>query len=283
MRDVLIKILSISVLIGVPSSTFLLGLNFGKFTIQELKKHYSMILRFTLVMFVIMPMTALTLIFVIPEYKEIWSGIFLVSIAPAMPVIFKISDKQGQDSRIVLIWFVIAIVLSIFFIPLNLTIAEYILNLNFELGFLKVLWKLLMLFVLPMVAGFIIHDYYPDLSSKIVKPINLLSKAALLVLLITFLIISVPILMKSGPLQILIVTSFLIFAFTIGIIFGKSGNISSPLLEASLLLRFPAPAIVFTQINNTVEKHAPVIIIYTVMGFIIMSLAMKLYYRKKTV
>lgn len=281
MKDILLIILSISVLLGVPSTTFLMGMNLGRISVYHLTKNLVMIIKYSVAMYIIMPIVALFMLFLLPGYQEIWSGLYLVSIAPAMPLILKATLRNKHESGFALMWFVIAIILSVFFIPINLGIAEVLLKLDFKLGFLKVLWKLLSLFLLPLATGYFLKHHFPDISERIKKPVNFINKTGLTALTVSFFAISIPVFLKSDPILILLVVCFLFVALIIGIIFGMNDKVNSPLLEASLLLRFPAPAIVFMQINNSVEKHAPVIVIYTLMGLILMNLSMKFYFNKR--
>jgi len=232
---------------------------------------------FCLAMFIVMPAIALMMIFILPEYFNVWTGLFLISIAPSMPLIVDSKHLYTKYSDLSLAWFVFALLISIIFIPLNLVIAEHILKINVDLAFFPVLTKMMILFIIPLSAGFLLSYFFPDAKVSLIKVFGLISKIALSVLILVFLTVSIPLLIKTGAISLLLIFLFVVIAFFIGKIFaGLSGHKNTMLLQSSLILRFPAPALVFAQINGTIEKHAPVIITYTLLGILISILINKL-------
>ena len=276
MKEILISILSISVLIGIPATTFVIGLNFGRPNLNLIKGNFYSLLIYSIAMFIVMPAIALILIFILPEYFSVWTGLFLISIAPSMPLIVDSKNLSTEYSNISLAWFVTALLVSIVFIPLNITIAEYILKVNVDLAFLPVLTKMMILFIIPLSAGFLVNYFLPDLKIKLIKILGIISKIALSVLILIFLIISIPLLIKAGFISIMLILFFIIAAYFVGKFFGMfSGSKSTLLLQSSLILRFPAPALVFAQLNGTIEKHAPVIVAYTLLGILLSTVIKK--------
>jgi hypothetical protein len=68
-------------------------------------------------------------------------------------------------SEIRIAWQALSTVLSIFTIPLTLYLVKLILNLNLQLGFNPVLEKIVTFYLLPVLLGFLAHDFWPGAKS----------------------------------------------------------------------------------------------------------------------
>ncbi len=53
------------------------------------------------------------------------------------------------------------------------------------------------------------------------------------------------------------------------------------ILPYSIILRLPAPTVILTKLNDTMEMHLPVIISYTIRATIVMIIYNKILFGKK--
>ena len=266
MAELISKLVAIAALIAVPATSFGMGLQFEKPHLRLLEDRTGMIFRYSLAMFVVMPAIAAFLFYYDTANKIIWGGIFLVSISPIMPSIVGKSGKEDKDSLIKLAWFVIAMIYSMFLIPLSLLAVKSVFGLDFNLGYKELFIKLLILFILPLSAGFLISVYLPAKVSSVLKVVNLAGKIAGLALVILLLIVAVVEISKLTLTAVLLVLGFALLSLIVGVILGYPEKSSGYVLAGSLLMRLPAPAIIFAQINNTVQEHLPVILLYLIIG-----------------
>jgi len=88
-------------------------------------------------------------------------------------------------SEIRIAWKALSTVLSIFTIPLTLYLVKLILNLNLQLGFTPILEKILTFYFLPVLLGFLAHDFWPGARVAITKILKRISNSAQLLLIIT--------------------------------------------------------------------------------------------------
>lgn len=274
MAEILIKILGISVLIGIPSTSFLTGLHFGKPHLRDFPMHMPVVFRYSLIMFILMPAIAVILHFADSQHKVIWSGIFLVCISPVMPMLVAKSDSGLKSSRAKMAWYIIALVYSVVLIPLILFVVREIFSFDFKLGIEAITMKLVLMFMLPMFIAFFLsaNKKLAKTAEKIIDPVN---KIAMIVLILCLLIIAIPAVIEMGALPIVLVAAFVIAAFLIGIFGGWYHKKPGTILASSLLLRLPAPAIVFAQTNGTLKEHLPVILCYVILGVIVSRIADK--------
>jgi predicted Na+-dependent transporter len=282
MAEILLNIIGISALIAVPSNSILLGLNSGKLNFREIFGKKKILIKYILTMFVITPLLVVILFLTIGPYNGVWTAMFIIAVTPAAPSIVKYIDKLGCDKNISLAWLVITIFLSLIFVPLNLLIVENIVNMDIDLSVFPVFIKLMTLFIIPILAGFLFSKYFKDKVPIITKFLEPVSKLAMIALVLSLLIIAVPLMIKAGIFQILLILIFILIALTIAHIMGSPDQAYGPILPYSVILRLPAPAIVISQVNHTVQKHMVVIISFTIIGIIVISIYNKIFFGKKS-
>ncbi len=279
MEKILLQIIGISAMLAVPTSSFVMSLEFGKPNFRELSGKTSMLFRYSLAMFIIMPAIAL-LFFFVGNNNNLWIGVMLVSLAPAAPLVVKSMGKLDGNKELGLAWFLVAIIYSVVLTPLDVLIIEEVFSVNLDLGFLEVMNKMLIFFLLPMLAGFLISIFVPGWSKPLTKIIGPISKIASVVLILCLFIVAVPVIISKGISNTLFVLGFLVIALIVGQIFSYPERKQGPILSTSLVMRLPASAIVLAQINDKIQIHAPVIIMYLILGLVVMTIANKLIFKK---
>ncbi len=282
MAQILLQVIGITAMIAIPASSLLTSLNFGRPHFRDLAGMTSMLFRYSLAMFIIMPAIALLMYYFGEEHKSLWTGIMIISLAPAAPGIVKSMSKLEGNQKLSLAWFLTSILYCVILTPLCLKVIEEIFAVDLDLGFDNVLMKMLTFFLLPMLAGFLICRFVPGIVEPLKKILNPVLKITMLVLVIALLIVSVSLIIKQGLTNILLTLGFLIVALLIGMLFGYPEKQHGPILPSSLLMRLPASAIILVQINDSVMLYAPVILMYVLLGTIVMAIASKLIFSKSS-
>lgn len=282
MAEIIPKLVAIAAIIAVPATSLGMGLLFEKPHLRLLADHTGMIFRYSLAMFVIMPAIAAVLFYFDVTNKIVWGGIFLVSISPIMPSIVGKSIQEDKHSFMKLAWFVIALIYSMFLIPLSLLAIKSVLELDFELGYSQLIIKLLLLFIIPLSAGFLIRAVLPEKAPAIAKIVETVGKFAGLALVILLLIVAVAEISKLTLTAVLLVLGFALLSLIVGVILGYPEKSSGYVLAGSLLMRLPAPAIIFAQINDTVQEHLPVILLYLIIGTLMYKVLDSIHNKKRS-
>lgn len=190
-------------------------------------------------------------------------------------------NKINGDTNISIAWMITAILISVIMLPVNLFIISKVLNINIDLGIDDVMMKLFIMFLLPMIAGFLISRFTPGYVAGLKKIFDLISKAASVVLIICVLIIAVPVLMNKSLISIGLILAFLMITLGISLLFELPGEKFGPILAYSVVLRLPAPALVLAAINGMTKVYAPDLIAYLLIGIVLMMINSKLIYGKK--
>lgn len=259
-------------MIAAPSQAFLLGLAAGRPGLRALLAEPRVALRFFLATFVIMPALAILLGLFTPVPWPVWAGLALISMTPPGTGLSAKSLKLAGDSQIGLAWQALAVVLSIFTVPLTVFVAERILDLKLALGFGPVVEKVLIFYVLPVAGGFMVHGQWPGVGAAIRKIVNPVSHGAHAILLLLVLILAVPLLLKVGAVSILLVLSFVASAILIGHLLGGPPQELRPTLAAALATRWVAPALILARVNHSTREIAPILLTYLIGGALMMML-----------
>jgi hypothetical protein len=131
-----------------------------------------------------------------------------------------------------------------------------------------------------MLIGFLISKYLTDYAPSVLKIFELISKVATLVMAVCLLIIAVPMLIKKGIIDFILILIFQIIALTISLFLDFTRKRYGPILAYSVVLRLPAPALVLAGINDKIKIFAPEIISFAIIGIIVMTIYNKLFHRK---
>ena len=281
MAEILLTIIGLSAIIAIPSQSIVLGLNAGKLYFKELFSHKALLIRFIFTMFVIIPGVVVLFSYLTGNLINIWSVILIIAVAPASPGVIKNMKKLEEDQNVSIAWMILTMLLSLIFFPVILLLLEMYLGIDLKLGILDVVLKLLILFIIPMGIGFLISKYFQEKAEILKKILNPVSKAAMLALIFSLLISSVPMIISKGINPILLLLSFIIVSLLIAHLMGSPKREFGPILPYSIILRLPAPAVILTKLNNTMEIHLPVIISYTILAAIVMLIYNKIFFGKK--
>ena len=231
-------------------------------------------------MFILVPALALALYFFDIDNRHTWMAVLVISLSPASPGMLKSLNKINGDTNISIAWMITAIFISVIMLPVNLFIITSLLNVNIDLGIDDVMIKLFIMFLLPMIAGFLISRYMPKLVPGLKKIFELIAKVASVVLLICVLVIAVPVLLNKSLVSLGLILAFLLITLGLSLLFELPGEKYGPILAYSVVLRLPAPALVLASLNGMTRVFAPDLVAFLILGIILMMIYGKIFYGK---
>ena len=232
-------------------------------------------------MFLIIPGVAVLFSYFTGNLIAIWSVVLIISVAPASPGVIKGMAKLEGNQNVSIAWMILTMLLSVIFFPLIILILQAYLGIDLKLGIGEVVIKLMILFIVPMGIGFLLSKYFKDKAGTLVKILDPVSKTAMLALIISLLVSSVPMIISKGIIPVLLILAFIIVALVIAHLMGSPEREFGPILPFSIVHRLPAPAIILTKLNDTMEMHMPVIISYTILATIVMIIYNKIFFGNK--
>lgn len=269
MVKLILTAVQVLVLIVVPLGAFLLGLATGRPYLRLLFAKPGVLARFFVATFVVMPVIAMGLAWLTP-IPAVWAGLALISITPPAAGLSEKVAKIGGDEKIGLAWQALAVVLSIFTIPLTLLLVDKFLGRTLELGTTAVLKKISILYLLPIIAGFLVRQLWPATADALGKVLKHVSTVGGLLLVLLVLLIAVPVIFSQHAVNLLIVVGFVACAILIGHLLGGPPPELRPTLAAALATRWLPPALALAAVNQSTREVAPVLITYLFAGVLLM-------------
>jgi BASS family bile acid:Na+ symporter len=276
MREALPQILGILVLVSVPLTGLCLGIETGRVYLSRLWAIPGVLVRFFLATFVVMPALAVLIRLSENLPSSVWIGLLLVSITPPSPAFHNKAPKLSSDAEIRLAWQLTSALLSIATIPLTLLIVQNALGLQVNLGIGLVAKKILLFYVIPVVAGMLLHRLSLPAATAVASIAAPVSKIAGLILVLLIVAIGAKPLFSLGLPSLLAVLLFAAVAILVGHLLGAPPANFRPTLAAALATRFPAPAFVLATLNGILGPITPVILAYLIFGGILLGLYNKL-------
>jgi BASS family bile acid:Na+ symporter len=276
MREALPQILGILVLVAVPLTGFCLGIQTGQAYLNQLWRTPGVLIRFFLATFVIMPAVAVAIRMSENLPPAVWAGLLLVSMTPPSPGFHSKVLKLSGDREISLAWQLTSVLLSIFTIPLTLLIVEGALGLELNLGIGAVTKKIMVMYLIPVVAGMLLHKLSLPAATAVARIAAPVAKVAGLLLLLLILVIGAKPLFTLGIRSLLSVLIFVALAILVGHLLGAPPPNFRPTLAAALAMRFPAPAFVLAKLNGILDPIVPVILAYLIFGSVLLALYHKM-------
>jgi bile acid:Na+ symporter, BASS family len=276
MREALPQILGILVLFSVPSTGFCLGMKAGRAHWGELWSKPKVLLRFFLGTFVIMPVLAVAIRFSENLPPPVWIGLLLISMTPPSPGFLGKAIKLSAHFEISAAWQLMSVLFSIATIPLTLLILEGALGLQLNLGISAVTRKIVLLYLIPVVAGMLLQRVSLPVATTAARIAGPISKVSSLLLLLLIVIIGAKPLISLGTRSLLAVLLFVAVAILVGHLLGGPAPTFRASLAAALATRFPAPAFVLAKLNGVLGPIAPVILAYLIFGSVLLGVYNKL-------
>jgi BASS family bile acid:Na+ symporter len=276
MRQALPQILGILVLVAVPLTGLCLGIETGRAYLIQLWRMPGVLVRFFLATFVIMPALAVVIRLSGNLPHAVWIGLLLISMTPPSPGLHSKTSKLSAGTEISLQWQLASVLLSIVTIPLTLLIVEGALSVQLNLGIGVVTRKIVLVYLVPVVAGMLLHRLSLPIATAIARIAAPVSKVASLLLVLLIAIIGAKPLIALGARSLLAVLAFVAAAILVGHLLGAPPPSFRPALAAALAMRFPAPAFVLAKLNGILGPIAPVILAYLILGGLLLGLYDKL-------
>jgi bile acid:Na+ symporter, BASS family len=272
MREALPQILGILVLFSVPLTGLCLGIETGQAYLSQLWRMPRVLVRFFVATFVVMPALAVVIRLSENLPPAVWAGLLLISMTPPSPGFHSKANKLSADAEVSLAWQLTAVLFSIVTIPLTLLVVEDVLGLDVNLGIGPVTQKILLIYLIPVVAGMLLRRLSLPVATAVARIAVPISKVASLLLVLLIVAIGAKPLISLGVRSLLAILLFVVVAILVGHVLGARPQNFRPTLVTGLATRFPAPAFVLAKLNGILAPIAPVILAYLIFGGVLLGL-----------
>jgi len=265
----IVHLLPVVVNFSIALIVFGLGLGASLNDAAYLIRRPQMLFRSLLSMSLVMPVFALLLVVLFDLHPAIELAIVALSLSPVPPFLPRTQTKGGGTAPYVVSLLVMTSILAIITVPLGIWSIEAIRHIDADVP--KVAWSLVLTITLPLVMGMILHDLFPGLASRLVRPAPLLGGALLVLILAPVLILEWNIvwsMVGNGTLVILVL--FSLVGIAVGHLLGGPNPHDQVVLALATASRHPGVAIAVAAVNTEhIAPVAAVVIWHLVVGAVL--------------
>lgn len=252
------SLLPIAINFSIALIVFGLGLGASLNDAAYLIRRPGLLFRSLLSMNIVMPVFALLIATLFELHPAIELAIVALSLSPVPPFLPSTQTKGGGTAPYVVSLLVTTAILSVIVVPLGIWSIEAIEHIDADVP--RVAMMLALTVTLPLVAGMILHDLFPSIASRIVRPASLLGTGLLVVSILPVLVMEwglVWSMVGNGTLVVLVL--FALVGLTVGHLLGGPNPHDQVVLALATASRHPGVAIALAAVNT--EHVAPVAVV----------------------
>ncbi|MEI8339956.1 MAG: bile acid:sodium symporter [Verrucomicrobiota bacterium] len=265
----------------LPTAVLFLMLSIGmSLSLRQLIENWrkltpSLWIRLLCATFIIPPLLALGLGWVLPLGTAVTAGLFLVAVAPGAPLMIRGVSKKGYDLHVAASYQVWGAMLVPLMIPLLVAGGGWLYGRNIWVPPMKIFWLIARQQFLPLLAGMALMRFAPVFCTRSKQILNLAGNALLTVALVAILFKLGPALMQMSPW--LCVAAPLLAAgclLSVRLLLGEN----SPTVQAlsiSNANRHVGLALLMVGQNLQDQRPVPAIAAYALAAMLVMALYAK--------
>ncbi|MGF1570636.1 MAG: bile acid:sodium symporter family protein [Nodosilinea sp.] len=242
-----------------------MGMVLGFRGIVRLWRRPSLLLRCVVAAFVAVPLAAMVVTKVLPLPFEVRAGIAAMAVIPGAPVIYRKMIKGPGDAELAGSFQATMALLSIALVPLWFGIITAIYPTGASAPLAVVFKQIMLVQGIPLLVGAAIAHWLPDLADDFNEPLNRISSAMLVGVVLLVVVMGLSLVLKAGPLPIFAVVLMAAAGLVAGHYLGGSdpttrqtialanGSRNAGLALALITLNFPAVA---QEVLVTIASYA---------------------------
>ena len=230
----------------------------------------GLLARSFLAMFVVMPVVAVLLAVFFDFRPTVERALIFLSVSPMPPLLPLKETKAGGDQGHALGLMAILALLAIAVIPLEILILQSLVGRPLELATAAVVRVILISTLAPLAVGIVVRSFMPGLADWIEKPLALMAKVLLALMVVVLLVAIAPAILAviRDPTVVIAILVFLAVGLAVGHVLGGPKPNNSVVLALSTACRHPAIALSIAAANFPEERFDAVILLYLVLGAI---------------
>lgn len=263
------SLLPIAINFSIALIVFGLGLGASLNDAAYLIRRPGLLLRSLLSMNIVMPVFALLIVSLFHLHPAIELAIVALSLSPVPPFLPSTQTKGGGTAPYVVSLLVMTAILSVIVVPLGIWSIEAVEHVQADIPRLAL--SLALTVTLPLVAGMILHDLFPSIASRMVRPASLLGTGLLVVSVLPVLVTEwglVWSMVGNGTLVILVL--FAVVGIAVGHVLGGPNPHDQVVLALATASRHPGVAIAVAAVNTEhIAPVAAVVIWHLVVGSVL--------------
>ncbi|WP_448142823.1 bile acid:sodium symporter family protein [Stenotrophomonas bentonitica] len=247
-----------------------------------LVRHPGLLLRSLVAIFIVMPLVAVLMVEVFALTRATEIALVVLALAPIPPLLPKKESKAGGEGAYALGLMVVMGLLAIVMVPLLTWVLGAYFDREFGMPPQSIAKIIVVMIVLPLLAGMVVRAMAPALATKLARPIALGSMVLLLVAAAPILYAAVPIvvnLLHSGTL--LAIVAFILIGLAVGQLLAGPVAQRQTVLALSTASRHPAIALAIAKTNFPDEPFLAATIVLYLLVVTVMAIPYVTWRRRK--
>ncbi|MEY3297747.1 MAG: hypothetical protein RLZZ597_1007 [Cyanobacteriota bacterium] len=276
------ELLSSFAQLAVFATLLSMGLVLGFSGMARLWRQPGLLLRSVIAAFVIVPLAAMILVWVLPLSFEVRAGIAAMAVIPGAPFTYRKMLKGAGDPELAGSFQATMALLAIVLVPLWLAILAALYPNDASASVAVVGRQILMVQGIPLICGAAIRQWLPDLAEEFAEPLNRISSAMLVGLVVLVLAIGLAMVLKAGPLAILAGVLMAAAALVAGHYLGGPDPLTRQTIAQATASRNAGLALALITLNfpNVAHEILVTIATYAVMTAIASKIYVRLYQKQ---
>jgi BASS family bile acid:Na+ symporter len=254
-----------------------MGMALGFQGITRLWRRPTLLLRCLVAAFVIVPLAAMAVVYVLPLTFEVRAGIASMAVIPGAPTIYRKMLKGASDEELAGSFQATTALLSMVLVPLWFGILALLYPNDAAAPLATVFRQVMLMQGVPLLVGAAISQWFADFADDFNEPLNRISTAMLIAVVLLVLVVGLPLVLQAGVLPILAVTVMAAVALLSGHFLGSGDPVSRQTIAIANATRNAGLAIALITLNFPNAKHE---ILITIAAYVVISaIAAKIYSR----
>ncbi len=254
-----------------------MGMALGFQGMVRLWRRPTLLLRCLIAAFVVVPLAAMAVVYVLPLAFEVRAGIAAMAVIPGAPVTYRKMLKGDGDPELAGSFQASMALLSIVLVPLWFGIISALYPAVATAPLADVFKQVMLVQGLPLLFGAAISQWFPEFTEDFDEPLNRISTAMLIAVVLLVLVVGLPLVLKAGVLPVVAVTVMAAAALLIGHFLGGADPVSRQTIAISNASRNAGLAIALITLNFPNAAHE---ILITIAAYAVISgIAAKIYAR----
>lgn len=250
--------------------------------IARLWRRPSLLLRCIVAAFVVVPLVAMVVTKVLPLDFNVRAGIAAMAIIPGAPVTYRKMVKGPGDEVLAGSFQATMALLSIGLVPLWFGVISALYPQTAVAPLATVLKQVMLVQGLPLLCGAAISQWFPELAEEFDDPLNRISTAMLVGVVLLVLAMGLPLVLKAGLLPVLAVVLMAAAALLSGHFLGGADPTARQTIALANATRNAGLAIALIALNFPQAEHTilTTIATYAVISAIAGAIYTRLYAKR---
>ncbi|MEM9567287.1 MAG: hypothetical protein AAF974_03180, partial [Cyanobacteria bacterium P01_E01_bin.34] len=197
-----------------------IGLSQGFRNLAFLCRRPSLLARCVVASFVLVPLAAMIVNYILPLTFPIKVGLALMAVCPGAPMIYRKLLVGRTIPKLAGSFQVTTALLAVVVVPIWLSALSALYPSDATIELAAVFRQVAMAQLIPIVLGLCIHEWFPELAAEFEQPIFKLGTFLLLGLILVILVVALPKVLTVGVIPVIAAVLFAAVCLVLGHILG---------------------------------------------------------------